>query len=451
MTRTLVRYRCNGCAYESPKWLGRCPDCGEWGTFGDETDVVAPAVRAVAPLSRPAPISEVDGLGATRTPTGVPELDRVLGGGLVAGSVTLIGGEPGMGKSTLLLQALGSLAGRGERCLLVSAEESVAQVRLRAERLHTLAPELLVVAETSLSAIAAHIDAVGPGVCAIDSIQTVHDPDAPGVPGSVAQVRDGAHTIVRIAKERGIAVLLVGHVTKDGSLAGPRALEHVVDTVMSFDGDRHHALRLLRALKHRFGATDELGLMEMTEGGLTPVADPSALFLADRRVGGAGSVVTGVLEGSRPVCVEAQALVASDKSAAIARRIAQAIDGGRLAMLTAVLDAHAGITLNDNDVYASIAGGVRVAGPGADLAIAVAVASSATKRAIEPDTVVIGEVGLGGEVRQVPHAPRLLAEAMRCGFRRAIVPVSTPDVRGVALERVADLSQALVAIGCSSG
>jgi DNA repair protein RadA/Sms len=220
--------------------------------------------------------------------------------------------------------------------------------------------------------------------------------------------------------------------------------------VISFEGDRHHALRLLRALKHRFGATDELGLMQMTEEGLVSVADPSALFLADRRVGGAGSVVTCVLEGSRPLCVEAQALVASDKSAAIARRIAQAIDGGRLSMLTAVLDAHTGIALKENDVYASIAGGVRVAGPGADLAIAVAVASSHMKRAIEPDTVVIGEVGLGGEVRQVAHAPRLIAEAMRCGFRRAIVPASTPDVRGVALERVADLAQALVATGCSS-
>jgi DNA repair protein RadA/Sms len=279
-------------------------------------------------------------------------------------------------------------------------------------------------------------------VCAIDSIQTVIDPDASGAAGSVSQVRDGAHSLVRLAKEHGVAVLLVGHVTKDGNLAGPRALEHVVDTVLSFEGDRHHALRMLRALKHRFGATDELGLMEMSESGLVSVTDPSALFLADRREGGSGSVVTCVLEGSRPLCVEAQALTA-DKTAAIARRIAQAIDGGRLAMLAAVLEQHAGVVLTDRDVYASIAGGVRVAGPGADLAVALAIASARTGRAISPDTLVMGEVGLGGEVRQVPQAPRRLHEAMRLGFRRAIVPASTPDVPGVVLERVADLPQAL--------
>jgi DNA repair protein RadA/Sms len=438
MTRTLVRYRCAGCGHESPKWVGRCPDCSEWGTIADE----AAAPAGAAPGSTPAPIAEVDALGAAHIPTDVPELDRVLGGGLVPGSVTLLGGEPGMGKSTLLLQALGEIAGRGVRCLLVSAEESVAQVRLRADRLHTLPPELFVVSETSLPAITAHVESIAPAVCAIDSIQTVHDPDAAGSPGSVAQVRDGAQSVVRLAKARSVAIVIVGHVTKDGTLAGPRALEHVVDTVLSFEGDRHHALRMLRALKHRFGATDELGLMEMTEHGLASVADPSALFLADRRTNAPGSVVAAVMEGARPLCVEAQALVAP-KSAPIPRRIAQAVDNSRLAMLVAVLQQHAAIDLGERDVYASIAGGVRVAEPGGDLALTLAIASASTGRAIEPDTVVIGELGLGGEVRQVPHGPRRLGEALRLGFRRAIVPASTPDVRGLALTRVADLTAAL--------
>ncbi len=398
----------------------------------------------------PAPIAAVDGLDAARLPTGIGELDRVLDGGLVPGSVTLVGGEPGMGKSTLLLQALGAMAAHGARCLLVSAEESIAQVRLRADRLGTLAPDLLVVSDTSLPALSVHLDSVQPVVCAIDSIQTMHDPDSPGVPGSVSQVRDCAHAVVRMAKERGISMLLVGHVTKDGALAGPRALEHVVDTVLSFEGDRHHALRMLRALKHRFGSTDELGLMEMTQSGLCAVDDPSALFLADRRPGASGSVVAAILEGTRPLCVEVQALV-TDQSAGLARRVAQAIDGNRLAMLAAVLQQRARVPIKDRDVYASVAGGVRVGEPGVDLAIALALASARDDFPIDPDTVVIGEIGLGGEVRQVPHGPRRLHEALRLGFRRAIVPMSTPDVRGMTLMRVADVVEALVATGLLDG
>jgi DNA repair protein RadA/Sms len=448
MTRTLVRFRCAECGWESPKWLGRCPECGEWGSF-DERAAAAKS-GAAAPATLPAPIAAVDGLDAARLPTGIGELDRVLDGGLVPGSVTLVGGEPGMGKSTLLLQALGALAARGARCLLVSAEESIAQVRLRADRLGTLAPELLVVSDTSLPSLSAHLDSVQPVVCAIDSIQTMHDPDSAGVPGSVSQVRDCAHAVVRLAKERDIAMMLVGHVTKDGALAGPRTLEHVVDTVLSFEGDRHHALRMLRALKHRFGSTDELGLMEMTQSGLTAVDDPSALFLADRRPGASGSVVAAILEGTRPLCVEVQALV-TDQSAGLARRVAQAIDGNRLAMLAAVLQQRAHVPIKDRDVYASIAGGVRVGEPGVDLPIALALASARDDLPIEPDTVVIGEVGLGGEVRQVPHGPRRLHEALRLGFRRAIVPMSTPDVRGMTLIRVADVVEALVATGLHDG
>ena len=454
MTRTSVRpplFVCTACGYALPKWLGRCTECGTWGSVAEaEVPAVASsgrrgAGRAVPVLrSVPMPVAQVEAAGASLLATEVAEFDRVLGGGLVAGSVSLIGGEPGMGKSTLIMQALGQIAARGARCLLVCAEESTAQVRMRADRLGALAPELFVVSETSLPAIVAYVSMVEPVVLAIDSIQAVHDPDGSGAAGSVTQVRDAAQELVQLAKERDIATLLVGHVTKDGGLAGPRVLEHVVDTVLSFEGDRHHALRMLRALKHRFGATDELGLMEMTASGLAPVNDPSALFLADRRVGATGSVVTAVMEGTRPLCVEVQSLVVPT-GAPIPRRVAQAFEGNRLSMLVAVLQQRAGIGLANQDVYASVAGGVRVAEPAADLAVALAVAGARNDRAVDGDTVVIGEIGLGGEIRQVPQAPRRLAEALRLGFRNAIVPQSTPDVAGMTLHRVADLGEALVA------
>jgi DNA repair protein RadA/Sms len=440
MTRTLVRHACSACGHESPKWLGRCPECGEWGTL----EASAAATRSAArpePLSSPMPLADVDPLGAPRRATEVPELDRVLGGGLVAGSLTLIGGEPGMGKSTLVLQALGAMSAAGARCLLVCAEESAAQVRLRADRLGALAPDLLVVCDTSLPDVCAHAEAARPDVVAIDSIQAVQDPDAPGSPGSVNQVRDGAVRAQRLAKELGIATILIGHVTKDGSLAGPRTLEHVVDTVLSFEGDRHHALRMLRALKHRFGPTDELGLMEMTGTGLVSVADPSSLFLSDRRVGASGSVVAAVLEGTRPLCVEVQSLVVPT-AAPSPRRVAQSFDGGRLSMLVAIVQQRAEVGLVGHDVFASVAGGVRASEPGADLAIALAIASAREDAPVRADTVAVGELGLGGEVRQVPHIGRRLAEAQRLGFARAVVPSSTPDVPGLELVRVGDLDTA---------
>lgn len=444
MARTHVRFRCDTCGYESPKWLGRCLDCGEWGTFGDGPVAEGPA--GIRPLSRPVALADVDPLGAPRRPTGISELDRVLDGGLVGGSVTLLGGEPGMGKSTLLLQALGAMATAGARCLLVSAEESAAQVRLRAGRLGTLARELLIVAETSLPAVCAHVEALRPDVLAVDSIQSVFDPDSPGAPGSVAQVRDGAQAFVRMAKDLDVATLLVGHVTKDGALAGPRVLEHVVDTVLSFEGDRHHGLRMLRALKHRFGATEELGLMEMTAGGLLPIEDPSALFLGDRRPGAPGSVVAPILEGARPLCVEVQALL-NKVQGPITRRVTDAIDSNRLAMLLAVLEHRGRCTIGLVDVYASVAGGVRLAEAGSDLAVLLALASAHENAAVDGATVALGEVGLGGEIRTVPQAARRLSEAVRLGFRRAIVPRSTPDVGGLALVRVADVREALMAAG----
>ncbi|HEX5615379.1 MAG TPA: DNA repair protein RadA [Acidimicrobiia bacterium] len=446
MTRTRVRHCCEACGAEAPKWLGRCPDCGTWGSL---VEAVAPTARAATPSVVPGaavPLASVGTDPGARRPSGVGELDRVLAGGFVPGSVTLLGGEPGIGKSTLLLQSLAAMAAAGARCLLVSAEESPEQVRLRAERLGPLPGELLVLAETSLPYVLAHAETIAPDVLAVDSIQMVADPDSPGVPGSVSQVRDCAQRLVRYAKERDVATVLVGHVTKEGTLAGPRVLEHVVDTVLSFDGDRHHALRFLRARKHRFGPTDELGLLEMRADGLASVPDASAIFLADRREGSAGSVVAPVLEGTRPLLVEVQALVAAS-SAAMPRRAAQALDASRLAMLLAVLARRAGVDLGMHDVYSSVAGGVRVQETGVDLALVLALVSAHLDRPVADDTVVLGEVGLGGEVRQVPHTARRLAEAARLGFRRAIVPTSTADVSGLTLTRVPDVTTALTPLG----
>jgi DNA repair protein RadA/Sms len=390
----------------------------------------------------PTPIDQVAAAAAPRRATGVGELDRVLGGGLVAGSVTLVGGEPGMGKSTLLLQALGRLAAAGARCLLVGAEESPQQVRMRAERVDALDPRVMLVGTSSLDEIVAAVDACTPDVLAVDSIQAIADPAVASVPGSVVQVRECAAALVGLAKARDLPTLLIGHVTKEGSLAGPRTLEHVVDTVLSFDGDRHHGLRFLHAAKHRFGATTELGVLEMRSDGLAEVPDASALFLADRRPEVPGSVVVPVLEGTRPLLVEVQALVASQETP-VPRRSAAGVDAARLALLLAVLEERAGVPVGRHDVYASVAGGVRVAEPGADLGIALAVAGTRRGCALAPDMVAVGEVGLGGELRQVPQVERRLAEAARLGFRGAIGPPSLPAVPGVTALTAATLADAL--------
>jgi DNA repair protein RadA/Sms len=392
----------------------------------------------------PIPIAEAVGDAVRPVPTGDDELDRVLGGGLVPGSVTVLGGEPGVGKSTLLLQALAAVAGAGGRpCLYVTAEESARQVALRAERLGIGAPALWLVAETSLPHVVAHVDALGPDVLVVDSIQTVHDLDLGSAPGSVGQVRGCAQRLVVEAKARGMSVVLVGHVTKDGGLAGPRVLEHLVDTVLAFEGERHHALRMLRAVKHRFGSTRELGLFEMGERGLAGVPDPSALFLADRQPGVPGSVVAPVLDGQRPLLVEVQALVVPSTAPA-PRRTAQGVDGGRLAQVLAVLDRHAGLDVGRADVHVAVAGGVRVQEPGADLAVALAVASSATGRPLPSDLVTCGEIGLGGELRQVHRTERRLAEAARLGFARAVVPRSAPEApAGMVLSRAASIADAV--------
>lgn len=454
MARARAVHRCTECGAESPQWTGKCPGCGGWNTLQEERVAPSSIARAAAALtgtSRPEPITEVDTTEGAARPTGVGELDRVLGGGLVPGSVTLLGGEPGVGKSTLLLQVLAAMAEGGATCLLVSAEESKQQVRLRAERLGALHDRLLILAETSMPSVLAAVDDVKPDIVVIDSIQTVFDPELGSAPGSVSQVRDCAHQLVTMAKQRHLACVLVGHVTKEGALAGPRVLEHVVDTVLSFDGERHHALRLLRAQKHRFGATGELGLFEMSEAGLTGVPDPSGLFLGDRRAGVPGSAVVPTMEGQRPLLVELQALVAASNLPQ-PRRSAHGLDGNRLSLLLAVLERRAGVPFGGYDVFASAVGGVRLAEPGVDLGLALALASARAGVSLPADLVACGEIGLGGELRLVARTARRLAEAARLGFTQAVVPASAPDgPKGLTLHRVHTLAQAIDVVYLSEG
>jgi len=447
MAKTRVLHACIECGTSHPKWAGQCSGCGAWNTLVEE---LAAPLEATATESAPAPsapilIGDIDTQIGRPQPTGIGELDRVLGGGIVPGSVTLLGGEPGIGKSTLLLQLL---AWWPATTLYVSAEESAQQVRLRAERLGAVRPDLWLLAATAVPDIVAAIDEIRPALVVIDSIQAVADPTLGSPPGNVVQVRACAHRLVVEAKRRGVPIVMVGHVTKDGGLAGPRVLEHVVDTVLSFEGDRHHALRMLRATKHRFGPTDELGLFEMAAGGLVGVPDPSALFLADRRRGIPGSAVAPTIEGKRPIVVEVQALTASAAYDAPARRTSQGIDGGRLALLLAVLQQRARQPVGNADVYVSTVGGVRLVEPGLDLAVCMAVVSALTFRPMPADLAVVGEVGLGGELRQVGHTRRRLSEAARLGFARAIVPGNSPNgPEGIRMIRVSTLAEALAVAG----
>jgi DNA repair protein RadA/Sms len=432
---------CHECGTAHHKWVGQCTGCGGWNTLVEEVVPVEAAGGPPPRSSGPVRLHEVDQAVGKPRPTGIEELDRVLGGGLVPGSVTLLGGEPGVGKSTLLLQLLGQWSGP---TLYVSAEESGQQVRLRAERLGATGPQIWLLAEITMPQVLAAIDEITPELIVVDSIQSVSDPAVGSPPGSVSQVRACAHLLVSEAKRRGVPVVLVGHVTKDGGLAGPRVLEHVVDTVLAFEGDRHHALRLLRATKHRFGATGELGLFEMAGSGLVGVPDASQLFLADRRTGIAGSTVIPTMEGHRPIVVEVQALTNQAPPGVPARRTTQGIDGGRLALLLAVLERRAGVPVTQHDVYASTVGGVKLTEPGLDLALCAAVVSALTDRPLPADLVMFGEIGLGGELRQVAHATRRMAEAVRLGFTRAIVPANTPaDEPGLRTHRAATIGEAL--------
>jgi DNA repair protein RadA/Sms len=445
---------CTECGTAHPKWSGQCSGCGAWNTLLEEVTATGQPVEAAVPgapratsaaARPPVRLDEVTDTHGAARPTGVTELDHVLSGGLVPGSVTLVGGEPGIGKSTLLLQVARSWPGP---VLYVSAEESVQQVRHRAARLDAIRPDVWLLAETGLGDIVAAIDRITPTLVVVDSIQTVADPAIGSAPGSVAQVRSCAQFLVHEAKRRDLPIVLVGHVTKEGDLAGPRVLEHLVDTVLSFEGDRHHALRLVRAVKHRFGSTNELSVFEMGDGGLRGVADPSELFLADRREGVPGSAVVPTLEGRRPIVVEVQALATAGAEGVPGRRTTQGVDSARLAMLLAALTRHVGLPLRSVDVYASLVGGVRVAEPGLDLGVCLAVASSLLDRPVPPGIAVFGEVGLGGEVRQVSNAGRRFAEAARLGFTTVIAPERTPDgPPSLRIVRVGHLADALRAAG----
>jgi len=446
MAKAKIEHVCTDCGASHPKWAGQCSSCGQWNTLVEEV-AVPTDVAVIGPASStPTRIGEIDPLVGRPVATGIGELDRVLGGGIVPGSVTLLGGEPGIGKSTILLQLLAQWT---KPALYVTAEESAQQVRLRAERLDAVRDSLWLLAETTLPHVLAAIDDVKPEIVVIDSIQTVHDPAIGSAPGSITQVRGCAQQLVNVAKLRGIPVVLVGHVTKEGSLAGPRVLEHLVDTVLSFEGDRHHALRLLRAAKHRFGPTSELGLFEMAGAGLVGVPDPSHLFLGDRRTGVPGSAIAPTMEGHRPIVVEVQALTTPAPPNVPARRTALGIDGNRLGLLLAVLQQRARVAVQQQDVYASTVGGVRLVEPGLDLAVCLAIASAITDTPLPSDLVAFGEVGLGGELRQVAHTPRRLSEAARLGFTRVIAPKNSPapDGDAIRLTRVSTLPEALAAGG----
>jgi DNA repair protein RadA/Sms len=458
VARAESRYVCQSCGAAVLRWEGQCRTCGDWNTLVETVVRESPRPRALKGASSRAGAAAPVALSATgvieddelRRPVGIGELDRVLGGGLVAGSVVLLGGEPGIGKSTLLLQAAAGVAATGASVLYATGEESASQVRLRAGRLGLaggrIGDAIRVVAETGVGRIVDLAREEPPGLLVIDSIQTMTSEELDGPPGSVGQVREAAQRLMELAKADGVPVILVGHVTKDGTLAGPKTLEHLVDVVLSVEGDRTGGLRLLRAAKNRYGSTEEVGVFEMGERGLTEVADPARAFLADHDAPAPGSVVAPVLEGSRPILVEVQALVAPT-AAPSPRRTASGVDPNRLALLVAVLGRRAGIGLSGHDVYANLAGGLTVSEPGLDLPLALALASSLRDRPVVTGTVAIGEVGLLGELRSVGGLDRRLREAARLGFTRALVPRprgrEVPVIPGMELVVVGTLADAV--------
>ncbi|SDQ16404.1 DNA repair protein RadA [Quadrisphaera sp. DSM 44207] len=450
--RARPTYRCAECGWTSAKWVGRCGECQAWGTV--EEAAAAPGRTAPVAVSTPArPIAEIDVEPVRARPTGMEELDRVLGGGLVPGAVVLLSGEPGVGKSTLLLDVASRAAASGRTVLYVTGEESAGQVRLRAERIGALRPRLFLAAEGDLGSVLGQVEAVRPDLLVVDSVQTVASADVEGAAGGVAQVREVAAALVRAAKERAMATLLVGHVTKDGSLAGPRVLEHLVDVVCSFEGDRHSRLRVVRAVKNRFGPTDEVGCFDLSDTGITGLTDPSGLFLSrfPGEDGAAapvpGTCVTVTVEGRRPLVTEVQALVAAT-SAANPRRTVSGLDSSRVAMVVAVLTRRCRLPLAGQDVYVATVGGVRLGEPAADLATALALVSATTDVAVPAGTVAFGEIGLAGEVRPVPGLQRRLSEAARLGFTTAVVPAGAvqeaPD--GITVVPVTAVSQAVTTV-----
>ena len=440
MAKPTSRYVCQSCGAAFPKWAGRCDACGEWNTLVEEAVPDSAPKGLGAARGRRLDFVGLSGASdpAPRRLTGIVELDRVLGGGLVPGSAVLIGGDPGIGKSTLLLQAMARLA-QDWRSAYVSGEEAVDQVRLRAQRLGVVSAPVDLASATNVRDIAASLDATdGPAVIVIDSIQTMYVDTLDSAPGTVAQVRASAQELIRVAKRRGVVLLLVGHVTKEGTIAGPRVLEHMVDTVLYFEGERGHQFRILRAVKNRFGPTDEIGVFEMGDAGLSEVTNPSALFLAERRGDVSGAAVFAGTEGTRPVLVEVQALVAPSPLGT-PRRAVVGWDSARLAMVLAVLEARCGVQIGANDVYLNVAGGLKVTEPAADLAVAAALVSSLTGEPVPSDAVVFGEIGLSGEVRAVSQTDTRLKEAAKLGFSTAIIPARRSAGRGDAPLRTVEL------------
>ena len=418
-----VQHVCQSCGYTSSKWLGRCPECDEWNSFDEETVVPTPQRGTVSaiPVTPPQVLSEIDIAEATRLPTHISEFDRVLGGGVVPGSLVLIGGEPGIGKSTLLLQ-MAVLMSKGKNTVLyVSGEESSAQIKLRATRMGLNSDSLYVLCETALSVIGNTIEQLKPLLVIIDSVQTVAHPEVSSAPGSITQIRSAATVFLQLAKSKGLPIFLVGHVTKEGSLAGPRVLEHTVDTVLYFEGESQYAVRILRAVKNRFGSTNEIGVFEMRSCGLVEVVNPSERFLSERREDVSGSVVISSIEGTRPLLLELQALVAPANFGS-PRWLTTGVEKNRVSLILAVLDKRVGLHIQNSDVFVNIAGGVSVNEPGIDLGVAIAIASNYRDHPVSSGTVVIGEVGLGGEVRAVSQIEKRIHEAAKLGFSRVLFP-----------------------------
>jgi DNA repair protein RadA/Sms len=442
MAKVRAEFRCGECGWTASKWVGRCGECQAWGTV-EQAGARAQGVTA-GPVSAAArPIVEIPVDHATARPTGVDELDRVLGGGMLPGGVALLAGEPGVGKSTLLLDVAARAARSGLTTLYVTGEESVAQVRLRADRISAVNGSLWLAAENDLSAVLGQIDSVQPGLLIVDSVQTISAADVDGSAGGVTQVREVAQALIRVSKERSIATVLVGHVTKDGSVAGPRLLEHLVDVVLSFEGDRHNTLRLVRATKNRYGPTDEVGCFELTDDGIKGLVDPSGLFLARHPEPVSGTCVTVTLEGRRPLVAEVQALV-TPTTQGNPRRTSSGLDSARTSMVIAVLSRRARLPLMSSEVYVATVGGVQLREPAADLALALAIASSGLDRAVPSDTVAIGELGLAGEIRTVTGIERRLTEALRLGFTSALVPPYKGRVpEGLRAIEVPDVQAAL--------
>ncbi len=431
MKKDRIVFGCQNCGYQSAKWLGKCPDCGQWNTFVEERVSTERQKNGVpkASLSR---ITDVEICSDDRFSTGISELDRVLGGGVVAGSVVLVGGDPGIGKSTLLLQALDGISSNRGTVLYVSGEESPQQIRMRSLRLGVDTREILILPEVSLEAILESVRNIKPNALVVDSIQTLFTSEIPSAPGSIGQVREVAGRLMVFAKKSGIPVFLIGHVTKDGSIAGPRVLEHIVDTVLYFEGEKGHSFRILRAVKNRFGSTNEIGVFEMKDSGLVEVENPSEIFLSERPIGATGSVVVSSMEGTRPLLVELQALV-SPINFGVPRRTAIGVDYNRVSLLLAVLEKRVGMPFQTNDVYVNVVGGIRLDEPAVDLGIITAVASSLKEIPVDPKTVVFGEVGLTGEVRAIGQAEPRIKEASKLGFKRAVIPA------GNARKLVADV------------